>query len=257
MKNKSNPTPTDALSAANERLYQLQQEKERVIGMVFHDLQNPLSAVAMSAELLQKTGEGQFSATQQKLLANIRQSAERMSVLIHSLTDLNRIERGEMSENWGSWQLKSLLWDITKRFEVFAMQKNITLHQIAKQTEVDWHVYTERNYLTQIIENLLSNALKFSHHDKRVMVKLVKTDSTCQIIIADEGQGIKMEEMPLLYQRFQPLSALPTDGEPSTGLGLSIVKELTALLKADIQCDSEWGKGTRFTLSLPIVNIYR
>ena len=114
---------------------------------------------------------------------------------------------------------------------------------------------TEPHYLTQILENLVSNALKYLHKGKTVTLSLRKNKDGVQIIVSDEGQGFKAEEMHLLYHRFQQLAARPTAGEASTGLGLSVVKEYVEILRGDIICVSEWGKGAAFTVTLPFVNI--
>jgi signal transduction histidine kinase len=115
----------------------------------------------------------------------------------------------------------------------------------------NWKIKTDRGAVSQIVENLLSNAIKFSYFDKKIGVKILKTVEGMQIRIQDEGQGIHSNEMNLLYHRFQRLSALPTAGEPSTGLGLSIVKEMVDLLKGTIDCESEVNVGTTFIVTFP------
>jgi PAS domain S-box-containing protein len=232
----------------NEQLYNLNQEKDRFIGMASHDLQNPLAAISMCGELLEKTGAG-FSDLQKKLVKNIRRSAARMSALIADVLNINRIERGSYQLEMAEVDLKTLVWDIVSRHEVFASAKRILLSLDAPKG--NWKMKTDRGAVSQIVENLLSNAIKFSHFDKKVGVKLVKTVEGMQIRIQDEGQGIHSNEMHLLYHRFQRLSALPTAGESSTGLGLSIVKEMVDLLKGTIDCESEWNVGTTFIVILP------
>jgi PAS domain S-box-containing protein len=232
----------------NEQLYNLNKDKDRFIGMASHDLQNPLAAISMCGELLEKTGAG-FSDLQKRLVKNIRRSAGRMSSLIADILNINRIERGSYQIEVMELDLKTLVWDIVSRHEVFASAKRIILSLDAPKG--NWKVRTDRGAVSQIVENLLSNAIKFSYFDKKVGVKLVKTVEGIQIRIQDEGQGIRSTEMHLLYQRFQRLSALPTAGESSTGLGLSIVKEMVELLKGTIDCESEWNVGTTFIVILP------
>jgi signal transduction histidine kinase len=107
---------------------------------------------------------------------------------------------------------------------------------------------TDQEYLTEIIDNLVSNAIKFSYADSSVSVKLECTSSYFEIAVQDQGQGILPEEMNLLFGRFQKLSAKPTSNESSTGLGLSIVKELAEQLDGTVSCHSQIGKGTCFTV---------
>jgi PAS domain S-box-containing protein len=232
----------------NEQLYNLNQEKDRFIGMASHDLQNPLAAISMCGELLEKTGAG-FSELQKKLVKNIRRSAARMSSLISDVLNINRIERGSYQLDITDVDMKTLIWDIISRHEVFASAKRIILTLDAPKG--NWKIKTDRGAVSQIVENLLSNAIKFSYFDKKIGVKVLKTVEGMQIRIQDEGQGIHSNEMNLLYHRFQRLSALPTAGEPSTGLGLSIVKEMVDLLKGTIDCESEVNVGTTFIVTFP------
>ena len=234
-----------------EDLFQANQDKNRFIGMASHDLQNPITAISMAVELLTKTGSN-LTPMQKKLLTNMHASAERMHYLVTDILNLNRIERGVISDDYREVNLKSYVWDTINRFYIFANRKNITIRQDIDEKE-DWRFMTEPNYLIQILENLVSNAIKYSHKGKTVTLSLRKHTEGVQIIVADEGQGIKAEEMSLLYRRFQQLSARPTAGESSTGLGLSVVKEYVEILRGHIKCESEWGKGATFTVILPFM----
>lgn len=115
---------------------------------------------------------------------------------------------------------------------------------------------TEPNYLTQAVENILSNAIKFSHKNKSITIELRRRGDEMDILIEDEGQGIKAEEMPRLFGRFQKLSARPTGNEISTGLGLSVAKEFVDVLRGRISVKSEWAIGTTFTVTLPVVPVF-
>ncbi len=241
------------LRKTSEALFQANQDKNRFIGMASHDLQNPITAISMSVELLQKTGSN-LTPMQKKLLVNMHSSAERMHYLVTDMLNLNRLERGVVSDDYREVNLKSYIWDTVNRFHIFASRKNITIRQDIDENE-DWRFMTEPNYLIQILENLVSNAIKYSYKGQTVMVSLHKNREGVQIIVADKGQGFKTEEMPLLYRRFQQLSARPTAGEASTGLGLSVVKEYVEILRGQIECESEWEKGATFRVSLPYMTV--
>jgi signal transduction histidine kinase len=103
----------------------------------------------------------------------------------------------------------------------------------------------------QILDNLISNAIKFTPSEKMVFVRLLKDDSNVIVQIEDQGQGILPEELPFIFNRFQKLSPKPTAGEPSIGLGLSIVKEFTQMMGGKIEVESTINEGTKFTLSFP------
>ena len=104
----------------------------------------------------------------------------------------------------------------------------------------------DKSLIVQIIDNLLSNAIKFSNHNSNVFVTLRDEDQTIRFEIYDEGPGIMEEDKPQLFQKFQKLNARPTDGESSTGLGLSIVKKYVEAMKGKVWYESEFGKGAKF-----------
>lgn len=242
------------LKATTEQLYQANDAKNKFIGFASHDLQNPITAITMSTELLKKNTPHP-TPVQQKLLGNIKSAADRMNYLVSNILIINRIERGMVSDDWRTVHLKSLVWDIVNRNQIFAQRKNIYIHQFADDT-TDWRILTEPNYLTQAVENILSNAIKFSHKNKSITIELRRRGDEMDILIEDEGQGIKAEEMPRLFGRFQKLSARPTGNEISTGLGLSVAKEFVDVLRGRISVKSEWAIGTTFTVTLPVVPVF-
>ena len=188
----------EELLKTSEKLFQANTEKNTFIGIASHDLQNPITAVAMSAELLTKTGAN-LTDIQHKLLKNIRSSTDRMRYIVTNILTINRIERGIVSSDWQSVNLKSLVWDIVNRYLIFANRKHIEIIQIIDE-KTNWDIWTEPNYLTQAVENLLSNAIKFSEINKTINIELQKREKHVDIIIADEGQGIKEEEMGRVFE---------------------------------------------------------
>ena len=240
----------DELKEANEELYHLNQEKNRFIGIASHDLQNPISAIMMTTELLRKTASN-LTDVQRKLVRNIENSTERMSSLIKNILNLNRIERGIIKPEFKQMNVKSCVWDVVNRNMIFAERKKIKLVFNALK-EKDLVIDTDCNYFSHVIENLVSNAIKFTHTGKTVEVTLEKKEKSVRVHVKDEGQGIKHEELHLLFHQFEKLSARPTAGEYSTGLGLSIAREYAQILRGSIEVESEWGLGSTFTLVMPI-----
>jgi PAS domain S-box-containing protein len=238
------------LKKANEELFHLNQEKNRFIGIASHDLQNPISAIMMTTELFKKTGSN-LSDVQRKLLRNVENATVRMSSLIKNVLNLNRIERGIIQPEFKLMNVKSCVWDVVNRNMIFAERKKIKLIFNALN-EKELNLATDCNYFSHIIENLISNAIKFTNTGKTVEVTVEKKDKTIRVHVKDEGQGIKHEELHLLFQQFEKLSARPTAGEYSTGLGLSIAREYAQILRGSIEVESEWGIGSTFTLVMPI-----
>ena len=114
---------------------------------------------------------------------------------------------------------------------------------------------TEKFYLTRILDNILTNAIKFTHKNKNIYLKILASKTNVEFIIRDEGQGINKDELSKLFKKFVKLSARPTEKESSTGLGFSIVKELVTKLGGEIRVESEWEKGSTFYIIIPNHNI--
>jgi signal transduction histidine kinase len=129
-----------------------------------------------------------------------------------------------------------------------AEKKNIRLHYEKPNKEV--YLLSDKQMVHRICENLLSNAIKFSPTGKNVWVSVSEDGDAVQIKVKDEGIGISAEDLPHLFSRYSELSSKPTEGEASTGLGLSIVKRIVEELNGRILCESEPGKGSLFTVIL-------
>jgi signal transduction histidine kinase len=113
----------------------------------------------------------------------------------------------------------------------------------------DVYAVIDKNYLLQVIENLISNAVKFSPECKNIYLNLWAHQGKVYIGIKDEGPGISPEDQKKLFLKYQPLSSIPTGGETSTGIGLSIVKKYTEMMNGEVWCESDLGKGTKFVVA--------
>jgi two-component system sensor histidine kinase/response regulator len=112
-------------------------------------------------------------------------------------------------------------------------------------------VFADASALNQIFDNLVSNALKFSPQGKKVSISVRSVNQHVECVIHDEGPGFTAEDKMRMFRRYGRLSARPTGGEPSTGLGLSIVRKLVQAIDGELACESEPGKGATFTIRLP------
>jgi signal transduction histidine kinase len=237
------------LEEKNRSLQFLNDEKDRFIGMAAHDLNNPLTTLYLLTESLRRKPEGLTTAQKEKLLI-MQESVNRIVLMVKNLLNVSRIEEGKIEVNYGWETPDEVVLSILSRFEEIAAKKNLSLkfRSVLEGKEV----LTDKHLLMEILENLISNAIKFSPSDKSIYVRLNYNNNEWELEVEDEGQGIKEEEMEKLYTRFQKLSTRPTAGESSTGLGLSIVKGYVETLKGNIRCESEWQKGTRFIIGFPI-----
>jgi signal transduction histidine kinase len=237
------------LEEKNKALQFLNDEKDRFIGMAAHDLNNPLTTVYLLTESLRRKPENLTPAQREKLLL-MQESVNRIVLMVRNLLNVSRIEEGKIEVNYHWETPDEVVLSILSRFEEIAAKKNLSLK--FRSAVEGKEVLTDKNLLMEIMENLISNAIKFSPSDTTIYVRLNYYNTEWELEVEDEGQGIKEEEMDKLYTRFQKLSTRPTAGESSTGLGLSIVKDYVETLNGHIRCESEWQKGTRFIVGFPI-----
>jgi signal transduction histidine kinase len=235
------------LSVSNEQLTQLNQEKSEFMGMAAHDLKNPLTAIMGNGELLQMsedTGEMHGLADQIVL------ASQRMHRLIKDLLDANAIEQGLYASKIESCDINPLVSQIVEQNRHSGRKKQIELRLGLPAGGLA--VRTDKAATLQILDNLISNAVKYSPPNTTVQVYLVPEQENALVMVRDEGPGISEEDQKKLFQKFCRLTARPTGGESSTGLGLSIAKRLAQSLGGDILCQSTLGTGTTFSLRLPL-----
>lgn len=235
------------LKVANESLYNLNQEKNRFLGIASHDLQTPLTNLRLLTDKFKLTQEN-LTERQKFWINDIQDTIEDMTGRIRNLLSVNRIEQGANMPTLEETNLCLFMVNMIGRFQNLADRK---FQQISFKSDIhDVCICTDPAYLVEIIENLLSNAIKFSPKYGEILVKIVVQKNQVIISISDRGEGIKPEEIPLLFGKFQKLSTRPTGGETSFGLGLSIVKEHAQKIEASITCESEYGNGATFSLAL-------
>jgi signal transduction histidine kinase len=236
------------LEENNQQLVALNNDKDRFLGIAAHDLKNPLSSIYSMAEMLLAYEHEYTHAEQKAVLEQITSSSERMFKLITDLLDVNMIESGKLTPTLLPLEIGSVVVSIVEQHKPRATQKNITLHVRADGESL---VLADEAFIGQIMDNLVSNAIKFSPRDRNVFVRVHTTHNSVYIEVQDEGPGISEEESSKLFVRFSRLSAQPTAGEHSTGLGLSIVKNLVEAMNGRVWCESEVGKGAVFIVELP------
>ncbi|WP_161627711.1 hybrid sensor histidine kinase/response regulator [Eisenibacter elegans] len=238
---------TEELEHKNRALQELNHEKDLLMSIVAHDLKAPLNKVKGVLELIKLAGH--LNEDQQQYMRLAGQTIERGYHLIRDLLDINAYEHQGSEPDCQDVALVSLLEEQLVFFEAEATQKNITLQRdFPPQTTV---VCTDGDFVVRILNNLLSNALKFSYPHTTVMISLKLKANRFELTIKDQGQGFSDEDKRLLFKKFQRLSARPTQGEGSTGLGLAIIKTLVDKLGGTIDLQSQQGQGTTFVVSLP------
>ena len=240
----------EEIADKNEQLSALNAEKNHLLGIAAHDLKSPLNQIIGLIEVLDIAPED-LTSEQKECFDFINDSAHRMKGMIDKILDVNAIDSGKLNFNYELLDVGSYLAAKVQNFQVAAARKNIEMHFTHNDGELLINV--DVDYLTQVVENLVSNALKFSEKNKNVFITVDKEGDSVAIKVRDEGPGISAEDKQQLFKKFKQLSARPTANEPSTGLGLSIVKKYTEAMGGKVSCESELGKGTTFELTFDLV----
>jgi signal transduction histidine kinase len=231
------------------QLMRIDQEKNDMLGIVAHDLRNPLSSIMLGAAFLKRLqGRGQLTSEDLvRHLTRMEETSERMNFIITELLDLNAIETGKMQINTADIDMGGLLKIVAEDYTKRAEAKSITI--LTRIPDETVHFSTDGRLMRQVLDNLVSNAIKFSPQGTAVTLELLNSASMLHVCIHDEGPGISPEDRQYLFQKFTRLTAKPTAGEHSTGLGLSIVKKFVGALGGEVRCESmpETGRvGTSF-----------
>jgi len=234
------------LAASNERLVYLNHEKNEFLGIAAHDLKNPLSVIMNSGDLLKITRDNKLILP---MADQIVKAAERMNNLIKDLLDVNAIEEGRFASKIERCDLNALVQQVVEQNGQSANRKKIAI-RVSVSGELI--AQTDRAAVIQILDNLISNAVKYSPLEGTVHIDVGKENAYARVLVRDEGQGISEEDQKKLFQKYSRLSARPTGGESSTGLGLAIAKRLAETLSGTIECFSVQGAGTTFVLGLPL-----
>lgn len=242
----------EALENTNENLKELYQEKDALFGVVVHDLRSPLNQITGLAELVKLSGD--INDEQKLLLEKINKACKGGNRLICELLEMHQYETEE-NVTVKSISLVPFIADHLHNYHQLAKSKGITVHFDAAVGE-ELTIESNPDYLKRILDNLVGNAIKFSQQDRHVWVRIDQSEGhTARVIVEDEGPGFKQSDLPHLFKKFKKLSARPTAGENSTGLGLSIVKTLVSKLKGSIGVKSKEGEGALFTISLPVSRV--
>lgn len=234
----------EELATVNRRLENLNKEKDDFIGVLAHDLRNPLNSVIGLCEL----AEVDFSdLSLDEFVADIKKSGVRMLDLTERLLDVSRMESFHGPVKTEDLILNETIEVVTRQFSSQAAQKNITLNIDLSASE-GLHLQSHRDWLDVCLSNLISNAVKYTPSFGKVGITTRCVNSRIEIEISDTGCGISEEDQKQLFGKFVRLSSKPTGNEPSLGLGLYIVKQMSDRLAMKIKVNSVLGKGTSFIL---------
>jgi signal transduction histidine kinase len=232
---------------ANNRLREIIEQKDVLLGMAAHDLRTPIAVIQGFTDLLMHPKTPPDDARQ--FVDIIRETLRDMLNLLNNLLDITAIESGKLNLNMTRSDPKELVTNIVRLNRMLAEQKQIAI-MLDIEEQVAPFVF-DPTRIKQVMNNLISNALKFSYSGTTVTVKLSRTDGGVEFSVSDQGVGIKPDEIGKLFSEFQRTSNKPTGNESSIGLGLSICKRIVELHNGTICVESEYGEGSRFYFTLP------
>lgn len=230
-----------------EEMAEINEVKNKFIGIVAHDLRNPVISIRGFSELLLKN-ESNLDDEQTEFLTIIHSTSRNMLALINDLLDISRMESGRLEITQKPGSLKDLALERIRLHELQVKQKHIQIHTDLNEIE---NISFDPHRITQAIDNLVSNAVKFSPTGTNIYVNLYQTETHVIFSIKDEGPGIPRDEQNLLFSEFHRLSIRPTAGETSTGLGLAITKKIMEAHGGRVEFESKEGEGSIFSLLLP------
>lgn len=242
---------TRELSEIEKIIKTNEKQKNDVLGSIIHDLKNPIGNIKQLVEyLINGTDLNDEEKNDFKLL--ILESAETSLGFITKLLDSTAMEQREIMTKSDTIDINEEIIKLIKFYKVQAGNKSIDVIFENKYTEKFFN--SDKDAYLNILDNLFSNAIKFSPKNKSIYITLSKDDEFLKTEIKDEGPGFSEEDRKKLFKQFSKLSARPTGGEHSSGLGLSIVKKLVDSLHGTIECESEKGKGANMIVRIPISN---
>jgi len=236
-----------ALKNALDRLKQLAEDKDELIGILAHDLKNHVGGMNMSAELLRAQVNKLKDERLTRLSDNILRSSGQLLAFVKEFLANAAADYGFVAKP-GRVNFSELVLNVAKQYQDAARRKNLEIHVDSTQEAA---VFADASALNQILDNLISNALKFSPPQKKIFVSVHSRNHHVECVVRDEGPGFTAEDKKRMFRRYGRLSARPTGGEPSTGLGLSIVRKLVHAIDGELSCESEPGQGATFTVRLP------
>ncbi len=237
------------LENANLQLRELNQDKNDLLGVVSHDIKNFIAGIRLAAEGIKRYPMTREDSIMQAAAGRIINASNDITNLITSLLDANALETGKLRFDMQKVDVAAISSDLLDHYRPHFENKH--LHLIT-ELQVGCIVLADPIRLKEALDNLISNSAKYSPTGKEVRVSVFIDGDFVRAMVSDQGAGFTEEDKKSLFQKFARLSARPTGGESSTGLGLSIAKKLVEHMNGSIELQSEAGKGATFILSMPL-----
>ncbi len=238
------------LMEKSKELAAASQAKSEFLASMSHELRTPLNAVIGFSDLMLDGIPGEINDEQKQCLSDILTSGQHLLNLINDVLDLSRVEAGRMELRLKSLNLADVIDDVQQAVRPLLDENK---HRMKVSIEEGLpQVRADENRLRQIFFNLLSNAIKFTPPGGELSVEASKEGDYCQLSVTDNGIGIKKEDQERIFEVFTQVDTLPDGRTRGTGLGLALTRQLVEMIGGRIWVESEYGKGSRFTFTLPL-----
>jgi PAS domain S-box-containing protein len=239
-----------AINNLNAELRVANQHKSEFLATMSHELRTPLNAILGFSELLLDDSTGKYNAaTRQKFLTQISTGGKHLLDLINDILDLSKVEAGQMFLELETVSITETVGQVMNTIEPIAAKKGV---RVEANVGAAGRVQADPHKMVQMLLNLVSNAVKFTPEGGSVTIAAQRQAETVEISVTDTGIGIAKSDLDRLFREFQQLDSGPGRHQEGTGLGLALTKRLAALHGGDVRVVSELGKGSVFTLELPL-----
>jgi signal transduction histidine kinase len=235
------------INKKNNYLAELNDSRENLINIIVHDLRAPLTSLIASLEIIEELTPVKTD-DYREIMEVAELSAEKLRMMINGLLDIKSIENTAVADALQSYNIQRITTTVTDNSKLTAAKKKITIETNMESFEAITHA----EYYIRVVENLISNALKYSYANSTVTIQLKSEGDNWILKVSDQGQGFSEKDKKDAFQMFKKLSARPTASEPSSGLGLYTVKLLVDRLNGSVELESIQGEGSTFTCIFPL-----
>ncbi|HEX5448885.1 MAG TPA: ATP-binding protein [Gaiellaceae bacterium] len=236
-----------AVREQNEKLRALDRVKDEFLAAVTHELRTPLTSINGYVEML--SDDEALNESQSNFVSIINRNVSRLGRLVDDLLFIARLDEGRIELSYGAVDMAALLEQSADTARPAAAEHGV---DVAIEREGETTVHADRERLAQMLDNLVSNAVKFTPRGGRVLLRATNGDGRVRVDVIDSGVGIPEAELPRLFERFFRASTARDGGAPGTGLGLAISQSIAHAHGTELDVSSEVGVGTRFSFELPV-----
>jgi len=237
------------LEEKNKELGKLDQLKSDFVSVVSHELRTPLSITKEGISLVLDEIPGRVNDKQKNILNTSRDNIDRLGAIINDLLDISKIEAGKVELKKSLVDISGLVREVCKEWGAQADKKEQELLFSLPKERVN--IYIDRNKIIQVMNNLISNAIKYTPENGRIKIELKDERNEIRVSVSDSGVGIAKEDLSKAFGKFQQFSRTAGAGSKGTGLGLVICKQIVEMHQGRIRIESQINKGTKLTFWLP------